>query len=60
MSMAGAETDGSDTAVYEVHGSWSQHVWSWTRNNNRALHVMRYEDMLAEPEKPSRRLRGIF
>ena len=51
MSTAGAETDGSDMAVYEVHGSWSQHVWSWTRNNNRALHVMRYEDMLAEPEK---------
>jgi hypothetical protein len=51
MSMKDAETDGSDTAVYEVHGSWSQHVWSWTRNNHRALHVMRYEDMLAEPEK---------
>jgi hypothetical protein len=51
MSMKDAETDGSDTAVYEVHGSWSQHVWSWTRNTNRALHVMRYEDMLAEPEK---------
>jgi hypothetical protein len=51
MSTAGAETDGSDIAVYEVHGSWSQHVWSWTRNDNRALHVMRYEDMLAEPKK---------
>jgi hypothetical protein len=51
MSRKDAETEGSDIAVYEVHGSWSQHVWSWTRNNNRALHVMRYEDMLAEPEK---------
>ena len=51
MSTAGAETSGSDTAVYEVHGSWSQHVWSWTRNDNRALHVMRYEDMLAEPKR---------
>jgi hypothetical protein len=51
MSMTDAETGGSDTAVYEVHGSWSQHVWSWTRNDNRALHVMRYEDMLAEPKK---------
>jgi hypothetical protein len=51
MSMTDAETDGSDISVYEVHGSWSQHVWSWTRNDNRALHVMRYEDMLAEPSK---------
>ena len=51
MSMKDAESDGTDTAVYEVHGSWSQHVWSWTRNDNRALHVMRYEDMLAEPKK---------
>jgi hypothetical protein len=51
MSRKDAETEGSDIAVYEVHGSWSQHVWSWTRNNNRALHVMRYEDMLAKPEK---------
>ena len=49
MSMTDAENDGSDTAVYEVHGSWSQHVWSWTRNHHQALHVMRYEDMLAEP-----------
>lgn len=51
MSRKDVETEGSDIAVYEVHGSWSQHVWSWTRNNNRALHIMRYEDMLAEPEK---------
>lgn len=51
MSAANAETDGSDIAVYEVHGSWSQHVWSWTRNPHRALHVVRYEDMLADPQK---------
>jgi hypothetical protein len=51
MSMTGAETNGNDISVYEVHGSWSQHVWSWTRNDNRALHVTRYEDMIAEPEK---------
>src|ERR1700726_1048049 len=44
-----AETAGSDSAIYEVHGSWSQHVWSWTRNPHRALHVVRYEDLLADP-----------
>jgi hypothetical protein len=50
MSKVDLETIGSDKSVYEVLGSWSQHVWSWTRNDNRALHVMRYEDMLADPE----------
>ncbi len=51
MNATDGETVGNDKAIYEVHGSWSQHVWSWTRNAHRALHVMRYEDMLADPEK---------
>jgi len=51
MAATDAETNGSDTTVYEVHGSWSQHVWSWTRNPHRALYVVRYEDMLAEPRQ---------
>jgi hypothetical protein len=49
MSLENTETAGSAIAVYEVHGSWSQHVHSWTRSDHRALHVMRYEDMLADP-----------
>lgn len=49
MAMKGAESKGQDTAVYEVIGSWTQHVWSWTRNQPPALHVLRYEDMLAKP-----------
>lgn len=51
MAATDVETDGTETAVYEVHGSWSQHVWSWTRNPHRALYVVRYEDMLANPQK---------
>ena len=51
MAATDAETDGSEAAVYEVHGSWSQHVWSWTRKPHRALHIIRYEDMLADPQK---------
>lgn len=51
MGIENTETDGSKKAVYEIYGSWSQHVWSWTRNPHRAIYVMRYEDMLAEPEK---------
>lgn len=35
--------------VYEIHCSWSRHVESWTARPHRALHVMRYEDMLARP-----------
>jgi hypothetical protein len=51
MSTTDAETDGSPIAVYEVQGSWSQHVWSWTRNPNRALRVVRYEDLLTDPKR---------
>ena len=29
-------------------GSWSQHVKSWTAQNNIPVHVMRYEDMKAD------------
>jgi hypothetical protein len=35
--------------VYELHGSWSEHVRSWTAMPNRALHVVRYEDMAEQP-----------
>jgi hypothetical protein len=51
MAMPDMETDGSDRATYEVYGSWSRHVWSWTRTPHRAVLVMRYEDMLADPTR---------
>jgi hypothetical protein len=35
--------------VYELHGSWSEHVTSWTASANDALHVVRYEDMTLQP-----------
>jgi hypothetical protein len=38
------------TNVYEVMGSWSQHVASWTASQSPMIHVMRYEDMLADPQ----------
>jgi hypothetical protein len=49
MAQTDIETHGKDDAVYEVLGSWSQHVWSWTRNKHHALHYVRYEDMLIDP-----------
>src|SRR5262249_36967401 len=45
------ETPITAKQVYEVYGSWSQHVTSWTRKPHPAIYVMRYEDMLAEPQK---------
>ena len=51
MNRKNAETAVSDKQVYELYGSWSQHVLSWTRKPHRAIYVMRYEDMLAEPQK---------
>ena len=49
MGKVGLETPISETSVYEVYGSWSQHVESWTRKPHRTIHVMRYEDMLNDP-----------
>jgi len=49
MATANLETGVNDKSVYEVYGSWSQHVESWTRKTHRTIYVMRYENMLADP-----------
>jgi hypothetical protein len=49
MALRNKETGVTDKSVYEIYGSWSQHVESWTRTPHRAIHIMRYEDMLADP-----------
>jgi hypothetical protein len=51
MNLKNAETAVNDKQVNELYGSWSQHVLSWTRKPHRAIYVMRYEDMLAQPKK---------
>jgi hypothetical protein len=51
MNSKNAETSVSDKQVNELYGSWSQHVLSWTRKPHPAIYVMRYEDMLDEPQK---------
>jgi hypothetical protein len=51
MGTPDVETPVNEKRVHEIWGSWSQHVGSWTRNPHPAIYVMRYEDMLAEPEK---------
>lgn len=49
MTLTNVETAGKEGAIYEVLGSWRQHVFSWTRNPSPAIHIMRYEDMLDDP-----------
>jgi hypothetical protein len=48
MAWEDLETGISEKSIYEVYGSWSQHVESWTRKPHRAIYVMRYEDMLVD------------
>ena len=43
------ETENSDELVYGRQGSWSSNVASWTRQAHPGLHMMRYEDALADP-----------
>jgi hypothetical protein len=51
MGKADTETPINDKRVHEIWGSWSQNVESWTRKPHPAIYVMRYEDMLAAPDK---------
>ena len=49
LNLAGHMTPNEANHVYQVYGSWSEHVKSWTGVAHPALHVMRYEDMLERP-----------
>lgn len=50
MNRPGNESLGGQLHfVYEVFGSWSQNVASWTANPAPNMHIMRYEDMQDEP-----------
>lgn len=49
METKNLETAVSEKNVHEIYGSWSQHVHSWTHKAHRAIYVMRYENMLADP-----------
>jgi hypothetical protein len=51
MNMKSAATTSNATNVYEFYDTWSGHVASWTATPSATLHVMRYEDMLANPQK---------
>lgn len=50
MNLAGHTTPTTASHVGEPMGSWSENVESWTGGEG-PLHVMRYEDMLADPHR---------
>ena len=51
METSAYATNNSAEVAFEVWGSWSQHVLSWTKVPNKAAIVVRYEDLLQDPHK---------
>lgn len=51
MTTPNTETPINKKRVHEIWGSWNQHVDSWTRRPHPAIYIMRYEDMLSDPEQ---------
>jgi hypothetical protein len=51
LATPGLQSVNTDIYAYEVHGSWSQNVASWTQQPSPGLHVVRYEDMAKLPIK---------
>ena len=50
----------NENRVMEFIGRWDKHIVSWTSAPGLPLHVMRYEDMLADAEKAYRALLGFL
>lgn len=50
MARSSVATLAGEAMAFELLGSWSEHVSSWTRKPNKSLFVMRYEDMLDRPQ----------
>jgi hypothetical protein len=51
LGQEAACSGGDDVNVYEYTSSWSRHVHSWTHTPNPRLLVLRYEDLLDQPNK---------
>jgi hypothetical protein len=50
----------SASGVMEITGRWDDHILSWTGAPGLPLHVMRYEDMLADAGKAYQALLGFL
>jgi hypothetical protein len=49
LNLPGQMMPNTPRHIYQIFGSWSENVKSWTASSHPALHVMRYEDMTARP-----------
>ena len=59
--MAARETiQGSESGILDIVGRWDDHIQSWTSAPGLPLHVMRYEDMLADAGKAFRAMFGFL
>jgi hypothetical protein len=56
MAERGRWIDTHAGGVYQIMGSWTENVETWTRAQRPSLFVMRYEDMLAKPTQTFGRL----
>jgi hypothetical protein len=50
LGTSAYRTDTSDKAAFEIWGSWSQNVQSWTMKPTDARLDIRYEDLVADPQ----------
>lgn len=50
MNQSGRELDRPRLGAYEMAGSWSENVGSWTKPHDRVV-ITRYEDLLDAPEE---------
>lgn len=53
-------TAADETSVKQYLGNWSDHVRGWTAGGGLPVHVMRYEDMKADPETSFADLLGFL
>jgi hypothetical protein len=56
----GLATHANTNGVMEITGRWDDHIYNWTKAPGLPVHVMRYEDMLANAAKEYRALFGFL
>jgi hypothetical protein len=56
----GLATHANPNGIMEVTGRWDDHIYNWTKAPGLPVHVMRYEDMLANAAKAYRALFGFL
>jgi len=50
----------NESRIMEIVGRWDDHIQSWTTAHGLPMHVMRYEDMVADADKAFRALFGFL